>query len=111
MALKDDWKDLVDGVDDASSDSINQIAHAVIDIEKNGSGSGNGQDGGYYKPNVDSNGVLSWQASKASMPSVPSSVVKGKDGYTPIRGIDYWTNDDKTEIKSYVDDAILGGAW
>ena len=35
----------------------------------------------------------------------------GKDGYTPRRGIDYWTDADKAEIKSYVDEAILGGAW
>lgn len=35
----------------------------------------------------------------------------GADGYTPIKGVDYWTEADKAEIKSYVDDAILGGAW
>ena len=35
----------------------------------------------------------------------------GKDGYTPVRGTDYWTDADKAEIKSYVEDAILGGAW
>lgn len=35
----------------------------------------------------------------------------GLDGYTPVRGVDYWTDADKAEIKSYVDDAILGGAW
>lgn len=35
----------------------------------------------------------------------------GKDGYTPVRGTDYWTDADKAEIKSYVDEAILGGAW
>ena len=35
----------------------------------------------------------------------------GEDGYTPERGVDYWTEADKAEIKSYVDDAILGGAW
>ena len=33
------------------------------------------------------------------------------DGKTPVRGTDYWTEDDKAEIKSYVDTAILGGAW
>ena len=33
------------------------------------------------------------------------------DGYTPVRGTDYWTDADKVEIKSYVDEAILGGAW
>ncbi len=36
---------------------------------------------------------------------------RGYDGYTPKRGTDYWTDADKAEIKSYVDDAILGGAW
>lgn len=35
----------------------------------------------------------------------------GADGYTPVKGIDYWTETDKAEIKSYVDEAILGGAW
>ena len=35
----------------------------------------------------------------------------GRDGATPQRGVDYWTDADKTEIKSYVDNAILGGAW
>lgn len=29
----------------------------------------------------------------------------------PVRGIDYWTDSDIAEIKSYVDEAILGGAW
>lgn len=35
----------------------------------------------------------------------------GDDGKTPVRGTDYWTAADIAEIKSYVDDAILGGAW
>lgn len=39
----------------------------------------------------------------------------GKDGYTPVRGTDYWTNDDKqsiyNETKKYVEDAILNGKW
>lgn len=30
------------------------------------------------------------------------------DGYTPIKGMDYWTETDKAEIKSYVDDVIEG---
>lgn len=37
--------------------------------------------------------------------------LKGDPGYTPVRGVDYWTPDDIAEIKGYVDDAILGGAW
>ena len=35
----------------------------------------------------------------------------GKDGYTPVKGVDYWTEEDKAEIQSYVNNAILGGAW
>lgn len=35
----------------------------------------------------------------------------GKDGMTPVRGVDYWTDADKSEIRSYVDEAILGGEW
>ena len=35
----------------------------------------------------------------------------GENGYNPVRGIDYWTDSDIAEIKSYVDDAILGGEW
>lgn len=35
----------------------------------------------------------------------------GADGYTPVRGTDYWTEADIASIKSYVDDAILGGEW
>ena len=35
----------------------------------------------------------------------------GEDGYTPVRGTDYWTEDDIATIKGYVDEAILNGAW
>ena len=31
---------------------------------------------------------------------------KGEDGYTPIKGVDYWTEEDKTEIESYVDTSV-----
>lgn len=36
---------------------------------------------------------------------------QGPAGYTPVRGTDYWTDADKAEIKTYVDEAILGGEW
>ena len=35
----------------------------------------------------------------------------GASGYTPVRGTDYWTAADIAEIKAYIDDSILGGAW
>ncbi len=35
----------------------------------------------------------------------------GNPGYSPVRGTDYWTEEDKNEIKSYINEAFLGGAW
>lgn len=29
----------------------------------------------------------------------------------PLKGVDYWTEEDKAEIKAYVDEAVLGGEW
>lgn len=37
--------------------------------------------------------------------------IKGEKGDFPQKGIDYWTESDKAEIKAYVEDSILGGAW
>ena len=34
MALKDNWIDRQNGIDDADSEDINKIAHAVIDLEE-----------------------------------------------------------------------------
>ena len=34
MALKDIWKDKIGGVDVASAEDINEVAHAVIDLEE-----------------------------------------------------------------------------
>lgn len=30
-------------------------------------------------------------------------------GYTPVKGVDYWTDEDKAEIKQYIDTELLGG--
>lgn len=86
-----------------------------------GGGSGGGSDGGYYKPVInqtdDTTAEFDFIPSEATMPAVEAVTLtlprgaKGAAGYTPIRGTDYWTEVDKAEIKGYVDDAILGGAW
>ena len=31
---------------------------------------------------------------------------KGNDGYTPIKGTDYWTDSDKAEIQAYIDQQL-----
>lgn len=41
----------------------------------------------------------------------PVIVTKGEDGYTPQKGVDYWTDADISEMKSYIDSVILGGEW
>lgn len=97
-----------------------------------------GEGGGYYLPTVSEDGNLSWEASKDGMPEVATVNVRGprgvpgepgkdgytpvknvdyfdgkpgvdgspgadgEDGYTPVRGTDYWTDADKTEIISEV---------
>lgn len=33
------------------------------------------------------------------------------EGSLPVRGVDYWTEEDIAVIKAYVDEAILGGMW
>ena len=35
--------------------------------------------------------------------------INGKDGYTPVRGVDYWTDDDKKEIKGFINDVVVDG--
>lgn len=55
-----------------------------------------GDDGGYYFPAVNDDGFLSWQPSLDDMPIPAPAYIKGKegapgkDGYTPIKGIDYF---------------------
>jgi hypothetical protein len=56
----------------------------------------------------------SWNGTTLTITSVSgtsSADLKGEKGDSPVRGTDYWTDADKAEIKSYVDDAILNGAW
>lgn len=34
---------------------------------------------------------------------------EGGVGYAPVKGVDYWTDEDKAEIKQYIDTELLGG--
>lgn len=52
-----------------------------------GGGSGEpGEDGGYYQPSVDTEGNLTWTASKSDMPAVDSVNIKGPKGDTGAQG-------------------------
>ena len=57
-----------------------QRAEEAAERAETGGGSGGpGEDGGYYQPSV-TDGVLTWTPSKADMPGVPASDVRGPAG-------------------------------
>lgn len=77
-----------------------------------------GADGGYYKLEVaqtDANilriAFIPSREGMAAVKSVQFTLPQGQDGATPVRGVDYWTAADIAAIQSYVETAILGGAW
>ena len=40
---------------------------------------------------------------KSETDALIPTVTNGKDGYTPVRGTDYWTQEDINTIKAYID--------
>ena len=40
---------------------------------------------------------------KSETDALIPTVTNGKDGYTPVRGVDYWTQEDINTIKAYID--------
>lgn len=87
------------------------VVAAINELFRRPGGSAAG--GIYYIPSVSPEGVLSWRNNMGAPNPSPVNLMgpAGADGYTPVRGTDYWTEADKAEIHSYVDEAILGGAW
>ena len=59
----------------------------------------------YYRQRI-SNINAEWSTAIKLIQGTP-----GTNGATPQKGVDYWTDDDKAEIKAYVDEAILNGEW
>lgn len=68
-----------------------------------------------YEIYLKNGGVLSeidWLSSLNGEPGIQGP--PGEDGYTPVRGTDYWTESDIDEIKEYCDSQItgvLGGSY
>ena len=93
----------------------NALAQAKASGEFDGTDGANGKDG--------TSATHSWSGTTLTITSASGTSsadlkgekgdtgAAGKDGHSPVRGTDYWTDVDKAEIKSYVDEAILGGAW
>ena len=66
-----------------------------------------GKGGTTFIPSVSNDGVISWTNDGGLSNPEPINI-KGKDGYTPIRGVDYYTEDDIAYIVKVVL-ATLGG--
>lgn len=74
-----------------------------------GAGAGGTGDGGYYTPNIeqtnDNTAVVSFTPSSDSMPAVADvtlTLPRGADGHTPVIGVDYYTDDDITDVVNRV---------
>lgn len=81
----------------------------IAELEKGGGGSGEpGEDGFSPIATVEQTESGATITITDKNGTTTATVI---NGYTPKRGTDYWTDDDKAEIKSYVDEAILGGEW
>lgn len=117
----------------AEQDEIDREQNERIAKLEQGGAGGVGTDGGYYSPNVDNDGNLTWTASADNMPAVTGANIKGPqgnkgetgatgaqgpagadgspgaDGYTPVRGVDYWTDEDKQQIVDDVLNALPDG--
>lgn len=77
MAFKDEWVDKIDGVDINSADDINQVAHAIIDLEENGAV--DGENGATFTPSVSAEGVISW-TNDQNLPNPEPVNIKGPKG-------------------------------
>ena len=96
---------------DQIKEQIGDLTERLEDLEQNGGGGGEGKDGGYYTPSVTQAGeaimAVRFTPSKADMPQVPEAKIvlpagpqgpSGAAGKTPEKGVDYFTDADKTEI-------------
>lgn len=101
MALKEIWKDKVDGMSDILAEDINNVAHAVIQLENESGGAG--ESGATFYPSVSAEGVISWTNNKG-LPNPAPVNIKGEKG-DPYE----LTEEDMTTIIDAVLDAYPNG--
>ena len=97
---------------------VRQFGEAALRVKTAGGDGVGGGSGTACKPGKDGisathswNGTVLTITSASGTSSADLKGSTGDPGKTPVRGTDYWTAADIAEIKSYVDEAILGGAW
>lgn len=113
-------RDVIAALDDivytnTSPDKINDVVAKYVQNNMEMLKGKDGVDGKDGKDGKDGVSVAhSWKGTTlyvTSATGTSAADLVGEDGYTPKKGADYWTDEDKAEIKGYVDDAILGGVW
>lgn len=71
-------------------------------------------NGDFYTQPTEEEFLESLKGEKGDQGNPGVNGTNGKDGYSPIRGTDYWTSSDidsiQTYCKNYIDNEILGGA-
>ncbi|MBE7001158.1 MAG: hypothetical protein E7421_00425 [Ruminococcaceae bacterium] len=58
---------------------------------------GTGGKGTVFIPTVSEEGVISW-SNDGGLPNPEPVSIKGADGYTPVKGTDYWTAAEKSAM-------------
>lgn len=103
------------------ADILTQFEDRIAVLEQGGGsgGAGAGEDGGYYSPAVSQTSEntmrVEFTPSKDGMEEVSAQDITlpagqdGSPGYTPIKGTDYWTDEDKAEIVTDVLAALPDG--
>lgn len=91
------WVEKKDNVDDVVAEDFNKAFSEIEkDMEKLSNTSGKspyiGDNGNWYEWDSDSGEYID------------TGIMA--EGHTPVKGVDYWTEGDKAEIKGYVDDEI-----
>lgn len=106
MASIDEVKDTIGNPDDLTTEAKGTLVDAINEAAQMG---GSGESGGYYTPKVtqtDENTMtVEFAPSAEGMPAVEAVTVAlpaGEDGYTPVKGTDYYTEEDKEEMVSAV---------
>ena len=84
----------------STNDFTTELLNKLNSIDPNATGGGGG-NGATFTPSVSSDGVLSWTNDKW-LPNPAPVNIKGPAGKTPVKGTDYYTETDKTEMVGLV---------
>lgn len=81
----------------------NAELQAILDEVNNlpNAGAGENENGATFTPAVSADGVISWTNDKGLDNPEPVNI-KGADGKTPEKGVDYDTPEDRAEIEAYI---------